>query len=291
MYEDNPMMYIGDVLEGAMFHGSTLGELISGTRQSVTALKRTQLLNFWQRYYHPNNMLLVTAGQLPESLDKLIAKTFGQVRAAGARGQFKPFVPHQRAPQVALHFKATEQVQAALGFPAFGWGDKRLPALKLLTTILGGNMSSRLFIRLREQEGLCYSVSASIDAFRGTGLLAVTAGLDQARLPLAIKLIRQELAKIVSTRVGEDEIARAKEYSRGRLTLALEDSAAQAEWVGKRWFLDGSRDTTAQYLKRLSAVTARELQAVAKQVLSPRQATLALIGPFRKIEPWRKLLN
>lgn len=290
MYQDNPLMHIGDLLEGGVFRGSTLGTLISGTRESVTALTRTQLLNFWQHYYHPRNMLLAVAGKMDAAGLRVVEKKFGERRTSSTRGSFKHFVPHPRAPHIALHFKETEQVQLALGFPAFGYGHKHLLALELLSTILGGNMSSRLFVRLREKEGLCYSVRAGVDSYQGTGLLAVQAGLDQARLPLAIKLIREELELVSKQGVGVDELSRAKEYSKGRFALALEDSAAQADWFAKRLFLEQSRETPEQHLARLSRVKPAEITLVAREVLKLNHATLALIGPFKKIEPWRKLL-
>lgn len=290
MYEDNPLMHISDLLEGGVFRGSTLGTLISGTRESVTALTRPQLMHFWERYYHPRNMLLVVAGKLSGAAQAAVVRKFGERRAPGAAGAFKRFSPSPRAPHVALHFKDTEQVQLALGFPAYGYNHKHLLALELLATVLGGNMSSRLFVRLREKEGLCYSVRSGVDTYQGTGLFAVQAGLDRARLPLAIRLIREELELIQAKAVGEDELSRAKEYSKGRFTLALEDSAAQADWAGKRLFLEGGRETPAQHLRRLGRVRPAEIKLVAREVLKLNRSTLALIGPFRHTEPWHKLL-
>jgi predicted Zn-dependent peptidase len=291
MYEDNPLMHIGDLLEGGVFRGSTLGTLISGTRESVTALKRPQLMHFWQSYYHPANMLLVVAGKVNSQAEHALKKWFGEKRKTGSPGKFTPFVPRPTQPHVALHFKDTEQVQLALGFPGYGYNHKRLLALELLATVLGGNMSSRLFVRLREKEGLCYSVRAGVDCYQGTGLFAVQAGLDRSRLPLAIKLIREELDKVVAEGVGEDELSHAKEYSRGRFTLALEDSAAQADWAAKRLFLEQSRETPEEHLKRLTKVTLSQVQAAAREVLNLKRATLALIGPFRKTAEWRQLLR
>jgi len=291
MYQDNPLMHIGDLLEGGVFRGSTLGTLISGTRESVVALKRTQLMNFWQSYYHPSNMLLVVAGKLGASAKQAVAKRFGETRPAGRAGSFKRFVPTPRAPHVALHFKETEQVQLALGFPAYGYGHRHLMALELLSTILGGNMSSRLFVRLREKEGLCYSVRTGTDSYQGTGLFVVQAGLDQSRLPLAIRLIREELSKVAAEGVTPGELSRAKEYSRGRFTLALEDAAAQADWAAKRLFLENSHETPAEHLRRMAKVPAAELKQVAKEVLNLKRSTLALIGPFRSKARWAKLLR
>ncbi len=291
MYEDNPLMHIGDLLEGGVFRGSTLGTLISGTRESVLALKRAQLMHFWESYYHPANMLLVVAGKVSAPAERALKKWFGAKRPTGRAGKFKPFVPKPKQPHVALHFKETEQVQLALGFPGYGYTHKRLLPLELLSTILGGNMSSRLFVRLREKEGLCYSVRAGVDCYQGTGLFVVQAGLDRARLPLAIRLIREELARVAAEGVGKDELSRAKEYSRGRFTLALEDAAAQADWAAKRLFLEQSRETPEQHLRRLAKVSSSQLTAAAREVLNLTHATLALIGPFRNQTEWRKLLS
>jgi predicted Zn-dependent peptidase len=291
MYQDNPLMHIGDLLENGVFTGSTLGKLISGTRDSVVSLNRSQLVNFWQSYYHPKNMLLIAAGKLNSKFPQLLNKTFGVKRPQGSLGKFASFVPQPKKPKVVLHYKDTEQVQLALGFPSYGWKHKNLLALELLSIILGGNMSSRLFMRLREQEGLCYSIRTGTECYQGTGLFAVQAGLDQKRLPLAISLIREELEKISSRGVEGDELNRTKEYIKGRFILALEDSASQAEWVGKQWFLEDSRETPHQYLSRLQAVEAKSVKQVAQELINFKKATLALIGPFKKSDTWFKFLK
>jgi len=291
MYEDNPLIHIGDVLENALFRGSGLGQLISGTRKSVMALQSKQLVDFWHNYYHPKNMLVVVSGKITPATNLLVKKLFGEKRAAGKLGSFKPFVPNYKRPQVALHYKDTEQVQFALAFPSYGWKNAKLPVLELLATILGGNMSSRLFVRLREKEGLCYSVRATIDCYQGTGLFAVQAGLDRSRLAQATRLVREELQKVVDEPVDQDELSRAKEYSKGRLTLMLEDSASQAEWAGKRWFLENTSETPQEHLQRISQVSASQLQKVAREILVRKKATLALIGPFKDAKPWQKLLT
>lgn len=291
MYQDNPLMHIGDLLEEGVFTGSTLGKLISGTKESVVALSRLQLISFWQSYYHPKNMLLIAAGKLTPKLQPLLNKTFGVKRPFGTFGKFSSFVPKPKQPKIVLHYKETEQVQLALGFPSYGWKHKNLLALELLSIVLGGNMSSRLFVRLREQEGLCYSIRTGVECYQGTGLFAVQAGLDQKRLPLAISLIREELEKISAKGLGADELNRAKEYIKGRFILALEDSASQAEWVGKQWFLEDSRETPHHYLSRLQTVDVRFVQKTARELISFKKATLALIGPFKKSDIWLRLLK
>lgn len=291
MYEENPLLHIGDLFEQALYNGSTLGVNIAGSQKSVTALTRSQLTGFWQAHYTPKNMLLVVAGKVDAAARRQMSQMFAGVKTKATPHTFRKFHPAYRAPQVAIQFKETEQTQLALGFPAYGWGDKRLLPLELLAIILGGNMSSRLFLRLREREGLCYSVRASTDAYFGTGSFTVQAGLDRARLPLAIKLTREELAKVRDSAVPAAELNKAKEYIRGKFTLALEDSSSRAEYSAKHYLAEGSRETPEQHLKKLSAVTARQVQAVARDVLKSSRATMALIGPFRKAGEWRRLLT
>lgn len=291
MYEENPLFHIGDLFEQALYKGSTLGINIAGSQKSVTALTRGQLTGFWQAHYRPRNMLLVVAGRVDAAARRRVEQWFSGRQPSATPHTFRQFHPTYRSPQVAVQFKETEQVQLALGFPAYGWGNKRLLPLELLATILGGNMSSRLFLRLREREGLCYSVRASTDAYVGTGSFVVQAGLDRARLSLALKLTREELAKVVQHAVGQAELHKAKEYIRGKFTLALEDSSSRAEYAAKRYLAEGSREEPHEHLRRVSAVTAQQVQAAARDVLNMRRSTLALIGPFRTTAPWRKLLT
>lgn len=291
MYEDNPLLYINDVLEGALYQGSSLGNLISGSRESVTNLRHSQLKNFWQQYYHPHNMTLTMSGKISPAAANKVKKIFSHSRPVGPLGEYQSFQPRLNGPRVAVHFKDTEQVQLAYAFPSYGYGHKNLPALRLLAVILGGNMSSRLFVRLREKEGLCYSVRCSADQYFGTGSLVVQAGLDKSRLELAIQLIREELAKVAQNGVNDDELIRAQEYTKGSLTLAMEDSLAQAEWAGKRHFLEGSFESAHDYLRRLSLVKLTDIKKVARQVLQTNQPALALIGPYKNPKPFIQLLT
>lgn len=281
MYEDNPLMYIGDVLENEMYKGSSLGRLISGTRESVMQLKHKQLLDYWAKYYHPSNMLLIASGNLSAKGLKAIQNDFGQIKKTGVKGNFKKISSNIKAPRLALHYKDTQQVQLAIAWSSFGHGDKRNIALGLLANILGGNMSSRLFTRLREQEGLCYSVKCGLESYYGTGLLAVQAGLDRSRLSLALQALRQELEKIKNENISPAELKKAKEYLKGSLILNMEDSMSQAQWVARRYFFENDKTTLDQFLKKIDKVSVAEIRQIANKIIKFNQATLALIGPFK----------
>ncbi len=281
MYEDNPLMYIGDVLENEIYKGSSLGKLISGTRESVGALSHQQLVNYWSKYYHPKNMLLIAAGKLTKKGIAAVNKNFGVIKKTGTKGTFTSITPKYKLPRLALHYKDTQQVQLAVAFPSFGHNYKKNLAIGLLANIMGGNMSSRLFTRLREHEGLCYSIRCGVETYYGTGLFVVQAGLDKSRLPLALKALKQELAKIKKEKITTTELKKAKEYVKGSLVLNLEDSMSQAQWVARRLFLENDKTNLDAFLKKVEAVTVKDISQMANKIIKFNQATLALIGPFK----------
>ncbi len=290
MYEDNPIMHIGDLLEGAVFRGSSLGVNIAGSTKSVTALTRSQVVRYHRTHYTPGNLLVAVAGKLPLRTDALLRQAFGEA-GHGRRGKFPPFTGAQRSPRVVIQHKDTQQVQLALGFPSYGYRHKNRLGLDLLTLTLGGNMSSRLFMRLREREGLCYSISASADEYEGTGVFAVQAGLDTSRLQQAIRLIREELERTVREPVDADELRKAKEYIKGKLTLVMENSAARAQWAAKQFLFERSLESLKDFVARLERVRSSDLRRAAQDVLAFQRASLALIGPFKQAKPWQKLIE
>lgn len=290
MYEDNPLMHIGDLLEGSVFQGSTLGVNIAGSIKSVSDLSRAQVFGYHHKYYTPKNLLVVVAGNLVGNTKKIIDKNFNYKQAGGS-GTFKLFKPSQIKPRVVIQNKETQQAQLALGFVSYGYRHKHKMALDLLALVLGGNMSSRLFMRLREREGLCYSINAGTENYEGTGVFAVQAGLDTSRLPQAIKLIREELLRVVTEPIKEDELTKAKEYIKGKITLAMENSAAQAQWFAKEYLFERNLESIRQFLARIYQVKASALQQAACEIIDFKKANLALIGPLRNPEVWQKLIK
>ena len=290
MYEDNPLMHIGDLLESEIFRGSSLGINIAGSIKSVTALNRTQLDQYHRRYYRPRNLLVVAAGKLTAAAGRRLRAKFSEPWP-GQTGSFTPFKVSQATPRVVIQRKPTQQVQLALGFPSYGYRHKNRLGLDLLALVLGGNMSSRLFMRLREREGLCYSIGAAAEQYEGAGALTVQAGLDTSRLTMAIRLIREELERVVAEPISAAELTKAKEYIRGKLTLAMENSSAQAHWAAKQYLFEHTRESLSEFLARVSRVRVGELSRAARDVISFKRANLALIGPCQDAKRWQRLVE
>ncbi len=282
MYEENPIMHIEDLLEEAMFTGHVLGKNIAGTATSVTDMTRADVIHYRDRYYVPENMVLVMAGKVPGSAMAKLQKTFGRVPAHALKRLDEPFAG---APSTSIRArvqnKPLEQIQVALGFPTAGRSTKDAEALKLLGTILGGTMSSRLFIEVREKRGLCYTVRAMVDAYDDVGTFAIRAGLDAMRLPEAMKVIARELTKMVKDGVTAKELAMAKDNVRGAMLLQLEDSSVSAEFVGRQELFLGEALTASERMAKFDAVTRADVLRVARTVIDFKQLSVAAIGPYK----------
>jgi len=285
MYHDNPLMYAEDLLEQTMFEGSSLGAEIAGTHQTMTEMPRSGVLAYHKEHYVPENIVIAVAGKISEvKTMKLLRETFGKVADGNKQPSiFAPFgeTLKKNKPRVKIQYKDTKQTQVALGFPSYGKNDKRVPAAKLLGSILGGTMSSRLFLSVRERKGLAYFIRASQSEYEDVGMFVIQSGLDLSRLDLASQIIFRELRSIKKNGVTAEELKRAKDNLHGRVTLALEDSMHQAEFYAEQdMFLDEIK-TPKQRLTEFDKVTRKEVQKVADEIIDFKRLSIAGIGPYK----------
>lgn len=281
MYEENPIMHIEDLLEEAMFDGHVLGKNIAGTADSMRAMTREDVLRYRDTFYRPENMVIVAAGNLPENVLELIELTFGKVEQKDGVVPADVLLGDQATVgRIRFQQKDVEQVQLSLGFPTVGRGHDDEVPLRLLASILGGTMSSRLFVEVRERRGLCYTVRAGTDSYQDTGMLTVRAGLDATRLPEAMRVITDELRKVTQSGVTEAELRMVKDNVRGGLSLALEDSSDRAEFYARQLLFLGTIEEPAERLARYDAVTLEDIARVAKMYIRFDRMSLAAIGPF-----------
>lgn len=285
MYHDNPLMYAEDLLEQTMFEGSSLGAEIAGTHQTMIEMPRAGVLDFHNEHYVPENIVVALAGKISKSAAmKLVRNTFGRVPNGNKQPSiFVPFgdTPKRVKPRVKLQYKDTKQVQIALGFPSFGKNDKRVPATKLLASILGGTMSSRLFLSVRERKGLAYFIRASQSEYEDVGTFTIQSGLDMSRLGLATQIIVRELKSIKRNGVTAEELKRAKDNLHGRVTLALEDSMRQAEFYAEQDLFLNEVKTPKQRLAEFDKVTRAEVKRVANEIIDFKRWSIAGIGPYK----------
>lgn len=288
MYEDNPLMHLPTLYESTAFGDHPLGWSIAGPREVITSVSRETILEYRDRHYSPAHMVLSVAGNITEKAAlKFAEKYFGGTRGSKTVQKPKAAPVVQRESRVQVKVQKTEQVQLGMGFPSYPLGDKRLYPLMLLSVVLGGNMSSRLFSVVREQHGLAYYIKTDVSPYSDTGTFMVQAGLDKSRINDAISLIASELKKTAAKGVTENELSMAKHFIRGRLVLSLEDSESVADWYGKQQLMLKKIMEPEDRLKRLFAVSAEDVQKAAAEIINTKRLSLALIGPIenqKKIE-------
>ena len=291
MYEENPIMHIEDLLEEAMFNGHVLGKNIAGTADSMRAMTREDVLKYRDTFYRSENMVIVAAGNLPENVLELVESTFGTVEKRDGVIPADVLLGDQAAVgRIRRQQKDVEQVQLSLGFPTIKRGHDDEAPLRLLASILGGTMSSRLFVEVRERRGLCYTVRAATDSYQDTGMLTVRAGLDATRLSEAMQVITDELRKAAQDGVTEAELRMVKDNVRGGLSLALEDSSDRAEFYARQLLFLGTVEEPADRLARYDAVMLEDVARVAKNYLRFDRMSLAAIGPFASDDELAALL-
>lgn len=281
MYEENPLMRIDDFFEQGLYKGSSLGRIISGEKKDVMGYDRAKVLSFHKKMYHPKNALVVAVGNVGEDAQKIIEKSFGKKKGQGRSGCVtKNFKTTQGKPLVSLEKREIEQTQVALGFPAMGMKGSSQYAAKLMSVILGGNMSSRLFLRVREQHGLAYSISSYIKTFEDTGHLAIYGGIDSERVEKALSLIFLELKRIREKGVSQKELDLARNFIKGKTVLALEDSSSAASFIGKQALLADRVLLADDLFNKFDAVSRQEIKKSARTIIRPNRLNLAVIGPF-----------
>lgn len=280
MYEDMPMYTIDNVFD-ALFFGEQhpLGRTILGPKENIRRFSRKEFATYLKRNYTPLNTVVCVAGSFDEK--KVLAKVKKEFGAldSGNPPDCITFAPEQDAPRVAIKHKQTDQTQLMLGVPAYPFLHKDEYALSVLSTILGGGMSSRLFMEVREKRGLAYSVHTSVEKYPDTGYFVVSAGVEHAKLEQAIKTILAEFRKIKRTSVSKAELAKAKNYIRGTMTLSLETSDRIAQHGASSLISLGRVRSLEEVLDGIEKVTAVDIQRVARDILRTGKLNLAIIGP------------
>lgn len=295
MYEDNPMMFVDELFEQELFRGNTLGWRISGAKEDIQKMKLADVAAYRKKHYRPSGLVIALAGKLPENVTDLVERYFDAVKEQ-ATAKPKAFAPFRAAsmpkgPKAVVHYKETEQVQCMLGFPGYGYGNPRLPAQSVLATILGGNMSSRLFTQVRERRGLAYMVRAGVSPYQDVGAFAVHAGLRKDKVDEAIALILSELKKTKTAPIGAEELTRGKEYIKGKITLGLEESNEVADFYGRQELFQKKMESPEEKIAKIMAVSAKDVQAAARDILRVERLRLAVIGPFADAARFQKLLK
>jgi predicted Zn-dependent peptidase len=289
MYRDHPAQHAQELLTETMWPGHPLGRALTGTVESISRLKRPQLLGFQRQHYNGATTIVTVAGPVDhERVVTLLTPHLSRL----PRGRTPRYVrshPDKGAARLSLFTQETEQTHLAMGFHAFGRADERRFALKLLSVILGENMSSRLFQKLRERHGFCYSVQSSMVTLADTGAIHISAGLDAANLEKAIKLILRELGSICAKAPSKAELKKAQDYTIGQTIMGLESTSNQIMWMGESLLGYQRLLCPVETERKLLAVTPQDIQRVACHCLNRSRLGVAVVGPVKnedKVRGW-----
>ena len=277
MYQDTPMYRAGWDFEELMFGSVPLGWDTIGTHDVINSVGQVDFQKHKDLLYTPDNLVITFAGKIDDqqSLD-LSEKYFSGMNGTKGR-EFEPLKEYGTE-KVYLRSKKTEQSHLVIGVPGVGSQHEDHFAHKLLAVILGGNMSSRMFLNIREAKGMCYYIDTDTDSYLDAGSLSTRAGIDQSRLDEAIKLIINEYDKVVEGGVEQDEVDRAKSYLKGSIILSLEDSEELAHFYGRQKLLYPEVRDINDYIAAIEAISKEDIDTLAKRLLTHDQLRLAVIG-------------
>jgi len=291
MTYDNPSFIAELLIDEIMWPNHPLGRDVGGTRESVEAITRPMLINYFNAQYTCPNIVISIAGNVRH--DEAVKTLSDQFRDWG-KEQPEDWIPIedlQTSPKVKITQKKTEQTQICVGFKGLPAGHKDRYTLDLLSTILGDGMSSRLFVELREKQGIAYDVHTTVTHLRDCGSLITYAGVDPNNASVAIKGILSEMRKIKDG-IPTSEIVKAKEFLKGRLILRLEDSRSMAAWTGAQELLHNQIFSLEEILAMLDAVTVKDLLRIANDLIVTEKLSIAVVGRYKPGKAfWNKLFS
>ena len=290
MVNDYPTNRVELLIDETLWPDQSMGRDVGGSQESVTGLTREHILDYVRQQYTPGNAVVSVAGDIShqEVLDLLDGVLEGWEPATPM--EWQPVVDGQTSPRVRVEQRKTDQAHLIVGLPSLPMGHPDRYALGLMNVVLGEGMSSRLFLELREKQGLAYDVHSSLNLFRDCGSLTVYCGVEPRKSSQAIKAILEQLAGLQEP-IPQVELDKARELSKGRMLLRMEDSRSVAMWMGAQQTLLGTVRTVDEVVERMDAVTTDDLQRVASTVVRQEALNLAVVGPFRSDRRFLSLLK
>jgi predicted Zn-dependent peptidase len=288
MLEDSPDEYV-HVLSGRNIWGkNSLGRLILGTRENVSSFDADTIRGFFSRFYQPERIVISIAGNVEhQRFVDLVGPAFESVRPGDG-------FPERITPDgqflIDLHHRELEQVHICLGVKGIPVTDSRRYAYSLMNTLLGGNMSSRLFQEIRERRGLAYSVYSYITSYADTGMFGSYVGVDPKNAYNSLELILKEIFKLKEILVDPDELRGAKEYTKGSLLLSSESNDNQMVRLAQNETHFGRYLPLQDIIDEIESVTPNDILELAQYLFETNQFALTTLGPITDEKAYQKLL-
>lgn len=291
MYDDMPIRRIGDEFEKLLYAGNSLAREIDGYKKTVASFKRKDFTDYMKRYYLSGDTVVCIAGKIDEKRAIAKARKYFSEMKDGKKPGYKKVAENQKKPKLNIVEKKTDQTQFIVGNRAFHQNHPDRFALGLLSVILGGNMSSRLFIEVRERKGLAYFVKTFADMYQDCGYISTQAGVEHKNLKLALKTILEGYRKISTEKVSDKELQNAKDYIKGKSVMGFESSDEVAMFFVEQEVHKEKIMTLEDIFRKIDAVTVDDILRVAKYVFKNESLNLAIIGPQKNKRELEKILR
>ncbi|MBL7053861.1 insulinase family protein [Patescibacteria group bacterium] len=284
IYKENPMFYIGDVFQEVLYGKHPLGRNIVGPPATVKSFTRQGLMNYKNKFYNHNKMILAVAGNISkQEVINLTDKYFNIYKTSKRATNYTSFkVPANiKSNRVKVVFNNLKQTQIALGGFAYPYNHVNIDALKILSIILGGNMSSRLFSEVRVKRGLAYYIKFHLDVHQDVGGYSIITGVDKSKTRQAIKVILAEINKLKQNGITKQELVKAKKYFIGMTGISLEDSASLASWYARQLLLKNEVISVSEQISRIKRVSRADVQKAINYLMTTQGIKMGVIGPFK----------
>ena len=290
MTNDYPTNRVDLLIDETLWPDQPMGRDVGGSQESVRGISTDKIHEYMTTQYSPRNAVVAVAGDVSHQMVvDSVAESFKDW-APAVPLEWHPVKDGQQAPRVRVEQRKTEQAHLCIGLPSVPITHPDRYSLGLMNVMLGEGMSSRLFLDLREKQSLAYDVHSSINLFRDCGSLIVYCGVEPRKSNRAVTSILEQLSSFESN-VPQTELDKAREFSKGRMLLRMEDSRSVAMWMGAQEKLIGEVRTVDEVVKKLDAVSTEDIERVAGGIIRDEKLNLAVVGPFRSDRRFRNLLK
>ena len=291
MYTGNPMSHVAHLWNEVYFGNHPLGRRIDGEIETVSKFKQKDFLGYVKQHYHTENTVVAVAGNFDtKKVEQLLGRLFKDLprgketkpKKAPAKAPAKRFLHERRA--------SLDQTHLMAGSPGVSLSDEDRWPLEVLATILGGGMSSRMFLSVREEHGLAYTVRTRLESYADTGMLVTQAGLRTDKADFGLKVMFDEFDRVINEDVPDEELEKARQMLRGSLAMQLEETNAMAVYGGAQALLEKKVQSPKEVWGSIKSVSTKDIRRVAKKYLDPKKRSVALLSPHKSTKAFEKLL-
>ncbi|MDD3072470.1 MAG: pitrilysin family protein [Candidatus Pacebacteria bacterium] len=289
MYHDHPTYYVQNLWTKLLYGDQPAGWDIAGTKETVQGIKREDIKKYLEKQYVASNTVVCLAGNFNNSnIKNKVEKYFSKIRNTSPSEKIQ-VVENQDSPQTLVHYRKTDQTHFCLGARGYNFFDQRKYQMEVLSVLLGGMMSSRLFVKVRERLGLAYYIRTETSFESDTGFLVTRAGVRNDKAKKAIGVILKEYRDISRKKITKEELSKVKDHLKGKMALSLELSDSRASFFGLQELLKKEILTPREIYDKIDKVKEEDVLNVAKDIFKPEKLNLALIGPFKEKDSFSKI--